>query len=85
METNDADTVDALEVAAKALAEDAKPKTLKTKTDTPKYEAYDHEGNTVQLDDKRRRSTVVNMSEWIPADKLDQWEKDHPQEQQEGS
>jgi hypothetical protein len=45
----------------------------------------DNNGGRIELDDKKRRSTVVNMSEWIPADKLDQWQKDHQQEQEDGS
>lgn len=40
----------------------------------------DNNGRRIELDDKKRRSTVVNMSEWIPADKLDQWQGDHQQE-----
>ena len=39
----------------------------------------DNNGGRIELDDKKRRSTRVNMMDWIRADQLEQWKKDHPE------
>jgi hypothetical protein len=41
----------------------------------------DNNGGRIELDDKKRRSTRVNMMDWVHEDNLEQWKKDHPREQ----
>lgn len=45
----------------------------------------DNNGGRIELDDKKRRSTRVNMMDWVHEDNLEQWKKDHPSEQDDVS
>jgi hypothetical protein len=45
----------------------------------------DNNGGRIELDDKKRRSTVVNMMDWVHEENLEQWKKDHSSEQGDGS